>query len=159
MRCFSRSKWRGIRSVFTPCSLCMFSKFCDKRTCLYIDLLIRNESVQYVPWNKMAGMWSSVLLESFFGESQVTMDSLFSSSFAASFEDGGFEKHHSSPCKTISNCSMGIWRIVFFCFLGAVLVVFYFSTKTYFMPTAVIEIFKISPDARSSPRLVLDDFT
>ena len=48
VRFFSLSSNWGIRNVTMPCTVCLFSNPFRKRTCLYMHLLIRSESVQYL---------------------------------------------------------------------------------------------------------------
>jgi len=69
-----------------------------------MHLLIRSESVQYLPLNNITGICVRQLSISSFGDSHVTTDSLFASKHTALFEHGGTLCCHTSPLRTMLYC-------------------------------------------------------
>ena len=77
---------------------------------------MRSDSVQYAPWNRIAGICCSVSPLSSLGESQLTTLSLFSSIVDACLLEGGTLEHHSLPCSTTLYFDRQSLRIFFWIF-------------------------------------------
>jgi len=99
VRFFSFNSSCGMRNVTTPCTVCRFSNPLRRRTCLYMHLLIRNDSVQYLPLYNITGMCVKQSFVLSLSEIHVTMYSLFARSATAPFEHGGITCDQFSPLR------------------------------------------------------------